>query len=81
MKGFATFLTELGSDAAFDELFRVMADMVGQPSSRSNKEPNYKQLYFEIVDTTITMLNERFADCESFAFLDLVTLFLWRLER
>ena len=72
VKGFATFLTELRSDAAFDELFRVTVDMVGQPSSRSDKKPNYKQLYFEILDTTITMLNDRFADCESFAFLDLV---------
>ena len=72
VKGFATFLTELRSDAAFDELFRVTVEKVGQPSSRSDKKPNYKQLYFEILDTTITMLSDRFADCESFAFLDLV---------
>ena len=72
VKDFANFLTELRSDAAFDELSRLTVDMVEQPSSRSDKKPNYKQLYFEILDTTITMLNDRFADCQSFAFLDLV---------
>ena len=46
--------------------------MVGLPTSRSARKPNYKQLYFEIIDSTLAMINDRFADCQSFEFLDLV---------
>lgn len=40
--------------------------------SRSDKRHNYKQLYFQVIDTIKGMLNERFQDHESFEFLDLI---------
>ena len=30
------------------------------------------QLYLQVIDNTVAMLNDRFADCQHFAFLDLV---------
>ncbi len=56
----------------FEQVFQSAVDIVGQPSSRSDRRHNYKQLFFEIIDNTNAMLKERFADCESFGFLDLV---------
>ena len=52
--------------------------MAGQPSSRSDKKHNYKQIYFEVPDTTIAMLNDRFAESQSFEFLDLINPLLFR---
>ena len=33
---------------------------------------NYRSLYFQVIDSIKCILSERFPDCESFAFLDLV---------
>ena len=55
-----------------NDCFSATVSIVGQPSSRSERKQTYKRLYFEIIDTIITMLNDRFADCATFEFLHLV---------
>ena len=69
---FAEFLTDMRTDEAFHNTFESAVAIVGQPSSRSDRKHNYKQLYFQVIDNTVAMLNDRFADCKHFAFLDLV---------
>lgn len=69
---FKTFVSSLRSDEAFDEFYQEAVDKVGPPVSRADTKHNYKQLYFEILDSIVGMLNERFKDMERFGFLDLV---------
>ena len=77
IKTVVALLTDLRSDDAFDDLLSSTIDMAGQPSSRSDKKHNYKQIYFELLDTIIAMLNDRFADSQSFEFLDSFNPFLF----
>eukprot|EP00795_Rhopilema_esculentum_P008629 gene8629-14641_t len=72
IKIFADFLSDCRTDVAFDGVYELTVNLVGLPTSRSDRRPNYKQLFFEIIDSTLAMLNDRFADCQSFEFLDLV---------
>ncbi|CAB4024838.1 zinc finger MYM-type 1-like [Paramuricea clavata] len=67
-----TFVSSLRSDEAFDEFYQEAVDKVGPPVSRADTKHNYKQLYFEILDSIVGMLNEHFQDMERFGFLDLV---------
>ncbi|CAB4035785.1 zinc finger MYM-type 1-like, partial [Paramuricea clavata] len=67
-----SFVSSLRSDEAFDEFYQEAVDKVGPPISRADTKHNYKQLYFEILDSIVGMLNERFQDMERFGFLDLV---------
>ena len=68
---FAEFSTDMRTDEAFDNNLESAVAIVGQPSSRSDRKHNYKQLYFQVIDSTVGMLNDRFADCKHFEFLDL----------
>ena len=72
VKDFGTFLSDLRSNQGFENIFSFALEIVGQPTSRSDKKVNYKQLYFQIIDNLVQMLEDRFEDCENFSFLDLV---------
>jgi len=72
IENFVLFLQTSRDDAVFHELYASTEALVGSPVSRSDKRQNYKQLYFEVIDATISMMQERFQDCRNFAFLDLV---------
>ena len=69
---FKNFVFSLRTDGDFSNFFREAVGKVGEPSSRADKKHNYKQLYFEIIDSIVGMLNERFYDMKQFEFLDLV---------
>lgn len=69
---FKDFLSSLRTDDAFAEFYQEAVDKVGQPATKSDKKHNYKQLYFEVLNTIVGMINERFQDMKRFAFLDLV---------
>jgi hypothetical protein len=75
---FKSFLGSIRNDEEFDETYQSAVDKVGPPVTRADKKINYKRLYFEIIDTMVGMLNERFQDLQSFAFLDLVNPRLFR---
>ena len=72
VKDFGTFLSDLRSNQGFENIFSFALEIVGQPTSRPDKKVNYKQLYFQIIDNLVQMLEDRFEDCENFSFLDLV---------
>ena len=69
---FKNFVSALRTDEDFDKFYQEAVDKVGQPVSRVDKKHNYKQLYFEIIDSIVGMLSERFQDMKRFEFLDLV---------
>ena len=46
--------------------------LIGRSSSNADQRHNYKRLYFQVIDNVNYMLAERFVDCDSCAFLDLV---------
>jgi hypothetical protein len=54
---FKTFVSSLGSDEVFDEFYHEAVDKVGPPVSRADTKHNYKQLYCEILDSIVGMLN------------------------
>ena len=81
MQNFTNFFYEIRTDEPLDDCFSVTVSIVGLPSSRSDRKHNYKQLHFEIIDTTITMPNDWFAGCTTFEFLDLVNpQFFWHWQ-
>ena len=63
---------ELRNDAAFHDCYSAAETKVGAPTRRSERHTNYKQLFYEVIDSIVAMCNERFSDAESFSFLDLV---------
>ena len=72
------FLTnDLRNDAAYESCYAAarrkvpVSQAVGVASRRSGQNVNHKQLYFEIIDTIVAMMNNRFEDVEIFSFLDL----------
>ena len=69
---FLEFLCTLRNDEEYNCLYSSTVEEIGQPSSRSDLKYNFKQLFFEIIDNTKVMMEERFADCKKFSFLDLV---------
>ena len=78
IENFAAFLNHERTHEAFDENFESAVAIVGQPSSRSDRKHNYKQLYFQVIDTTVAMLNDRLADCKDFGFLDSNFFAMWK---
>ena len=69
---FKTYLMNMRNTDIFDSYYQGTVDVVGQPTSRSDKRHKYKQLYYEVIDNICTMLDERFDGIKEFAFLDLV---------
>ena len=69
---------DLRNDAAFESSYAAarrrvpVTQAVRVASRRSEQNINHKQLYFEVIDTIVGMMNNRFQDVESFSFLDLV---------
>ena len=55
--------------------------LVGEPSSIADKRHNYKSLYFQVVDSSMSMLSDGLADRKNFAFLDLVNPFMFKQLR
>ena len=69
---FKSFVSSLRTDEGFSNFYQEAVDKVGEPLSRIDRKHNYKQLYFEIIDSIVGMLTERFQDMKQFEFLDLV---------
>ena len=74
-------INDLRNDAAYESCHEaarrrvpvgVVAQGVRVASRRSQQNIDHKQLYFEVIDTIVAMMNNRFEDVESFSFLDLV---------
>ena len=63
---FKTFVSSLRSDETFAKFYQEAVDKVGPPLSRADKKHDYKQLYFEVLDSIVGMLNERFQDMKRF---------------
>jgi hypothetical protein len=78
IKDFVNFLkNDLRKDAAYETCYAAVENRVpalpgSAPTRRSEASVNYKQLYFEVIDTIVGMMNARFEDVESFSFLNLV---------
>lgn len=66
-----TFVNSLRTDAKYSEFYNEAIEKVGPPVTRYEQSHHYKQIYFEILDTIVGMLSERFQDMERFKFLDL----------
>ena len=80
---FKAYLSGIRKNESFHSYYQGTVAIVGEPSSRSDKKHNYKQLYFEVIDNTLTMLDDRFDSVKEFAFLDLVNpifFHLWQKE-
>ena len=78
MENFKSFLGSIRNDEEFNKNYRGAVDKAGHPVTKADQKINYKQLYFEVLDTIVGMLNERFKDIGSFGFLDLVNPKLFR---
>lgn len=74
MKDFGTFLSDLRLDQGFEIIFSFVVEILGQPTARSDKKVNYKQLYYQIIDNLLQMLENKFEGWECFSFLHLVNL-------
>ena len=72
VSNFKTYLMNMRNTDIFDSYYQGTVDVVGQPTSRSDRRHNYKQLYYEVIDNICTTLDERFDGIKEFAFLDLV---------
>ena len=46
----ASYLTGLRSEDGFKKAFSSAVEIVGHPSSRSDRKHNYRQLYFPVLD-------------------------------
>ena len=69
---FKNFVSSLLTDEGFSNFYQEAVDKVGEHLSRIDRKHNYKQLYFEIIDSIVGMLTERFQDMKQFEFLDRV---------
>ena len=72
VENFKSFLVSIRNDTELDERYQSAVDKVGSPVTRADQKINYKQLHFQVIDTIVGMLNERFQHLQSFTFLDLV---------
>ncbi|XP_028403153.1 uncharacterized protein LOC114525891 [Dendronephthya gigantea] len=72
IESFKNFVSSLRTNEEFGKFYQEAVDKVGQPASKADKKHNYKALYFEIIDSIVGMLSERFQDMKQFEFLDLV---------
>jgi hypothetical protein len=57
-----TFVSSLRTDDDFAKFHQEAMDKVGRPANKVEKKNNYKQLYFEVLDSIVGMLSERFQD-------------------
>jgi hypothetical protein len=69
---FKTFVTSLRTDAKYSEFYDKAVEKVGPPVTKYDLRHNYKQMFFEILDSIVGMLTERFHDMDRFRFLDFV---------
>ena len=69
------YLSGIRKNESFHSYYQATVTVVGGPSSWSDKKHNYKQLYFEVIDNTLAMLDDRFDSVKEFAFLDLLNPF------
>ena len=76
VENFKLLLASIRNDTEFNQSYKSAVDKIGPP--KADQKINYKQLYFQVIDTIVGMLNERFQDVQSFAFLDLVNPKLFR---
>ena len=74
LREFVNFLTILIYESCYAAARRrvPVTQAVGVASRRGGQNINHKQLYFEVIDTIVAMMNNRFEDVESFSFVDLV---------
>ena len=63
---FKIFVTSLRTDAKYSEFYDNALEEVGPPVTRYDQRHNYKQIFFEILDSIVGMLTERFEDMERF---------------
>jgi len=68
----ASKIINLCNDETFTETYQSTFDLVGHPSSRSDRKHNYKDIYLQLLNCMVFMLSDRFSDIENFEFLDLV---------
>ena len=82
MDNVKAYLSDIRKNESFHSYYQVTVAVVGEPSSQSDKTHNYNQLYFEVIDNTLTMLDDRFDSGREFAFLDLINpiFHLWQEE-
>ncbi|XP_046859363.1 uncharacterized protein LOC124452792 [Xenia sp. Carnegie-2017] len=71
---FKAFAASLRNDTEYCQVYNLAVEKVGPSVTRYDQRHNYKQMYFEILDTVVTMLTERFQNMERFRFLTLLTL-------
>ena len=69
---FKTNVSSLRTDAKYSDFYDQAVEKVDPQVTRYDQKHNYKQVYFEILDSIVGMLTERFQDMERFKFLDLV---------
>ena len=79
LRVFVNFLTnDLRNDAAYESCCAAarrrvpVTQAVGVASRTAGQNINHKQLYFQVIDTIVAMMNNRLEDVVSFSFLDLV---------
>ena len=68
---FLDFLLDTKLVKAYDDVFTSVAELLVEPA-RSYKKHKYKQLFFQVIDNIAGVLEDCFADCRDFSFLDLV---------
>ena len=78
---FANFPCDLRTDSACNDFFQSTVSLSGRPYSIADRRHNYKSLYFQVIDNIKCMLSERFAYCNSFAFLDFVNPCIFKQRR
>ena len=73
LRDFVNFLSnDLRNDVTFESCYAAarrrvpVTQAVRVASRRSEQNINHKQLYFEVIDTIVGMMNNRFQDVESF---------------
>ena len=69
---FSRYLIDMCNDETFTETYQSTVDLVGHPSSRSDRKHNYKEIYLQLLNCMVCMLSDRFSDIDNFEFLDLV---------
>ena len=55
---FKNFVSSLLTDEGSSNFYQEAVDKVGEPLSRIDRKHNYKQLYFEIIDSIVGMLRD-----------------------
>ncbi|XP_046864161.1 uncharacterized protein LOC124458112 [Xenia sp. Carnegie-2017] len=77
---FKAFVASLRNDTEYCQVYDLAVEKVGPPVTRYDQRHNYKQMYFEILDTIVTMLTERFQDMEHFDLVNPRVFKMWKGE-